>query len=182
MSGDVAVDGAGGPDIVLVGPPGSGKTTVGQLLAHGLGVPFRDTDHDIEAGAGKPITSIFVDDGEPAFRALERDAVASALGAGRSVLALGGGAVLDADTRRRLQAYAQRGGPVVFLDVSLAEAAPRVGFNQARPLLLGNPRARWAALMAQRRPVYEEIATAVVSTDGRTPDEVAAAIRKEVDR
>lgn len=168
------------PVLVLVGPPGSGKTTVGRLLAQSHGVDFRDTDHDVEVTAGKPVTEIFVDDGEPAFRALEREAVAAALREHEGVLALGGGAVLDEATQEALAAYAAQGGAVVFLDVSLAHAAPRVGFNQSRPLLLGNPRARWAALMEARRPVYERVSTVRVLTDGLEPQAVAQSIDKEL--
>lgn len=158
-----------GPLVVLVGPPGAGKTTVGVLLAERFGVGFRDTDADIEAVAGKPIPDIFVDDGEPHFRALEHRAVADALAAHPGVLALGGGAVMDAETRKLLAAH-----PVVFLDVELADAVRRVGLDAPRPLLVGNPRARWRELMEQRRPLYEEVASAVVATAGRTPEEVAA--------
>ncbi|MCL1872426.1 MAG: shikimate kinase [Promicromonosporaceae bacterium] len=166
------------PVVVLVGPPGSGKTTVGELLAQSRGVAFRDTDHDIEVTAGKPVTEIFVDDGEPAFRALERAAVATAVAEHDGVLALGGGAVLDEATQQVLAAYTAEGGTVVFLDVSLAHAAPRVGFNQSRPLLLGNPRARWAALMEARRPVYEQVSTVRVLTDGLEPAVVVAQIEE----
>ncbi|QAY62719.1 shikimate kinase [Xylanimonas allomyrinae] len=170
------------PLAVLVGPPGSGKTTVGTHLARGAGVAFRDTDQDVEAVAGKPITEIFVDDGEPAFRALESAAVATALAEHEGVLALGGGAVLDPATQDLLADYAARGGVVVFLDVTLAHAAPRVGFNQSRPLLLGNPRARWAALMEERRPVYERVSTLHVLTDGREPEAVAETVRESIDK
>jgi shikimate kinase len=166
------------PVLVLVGPPGSGKSTVGETLAARRGVAFRDTDHDVEATAGKPISDIFVDDGEPAFRALERDAVAAALGSHDGVLSLGGGAVLDPATQERLAAYAAAGGTVVFLDVSLAHAAPRVGLNRSRPLLLGNPRAQWQALMEARRPVYERVSTVRVLTDGLTPEQVADRIEQ----
>ncbi|WP_281041968.1 bifunctional shikimate kinase/3-dehydroquinate synthase [Xylanimonas cellulosilytica] len=161
---------------VLIGPPGSGKTTVGRILADAFDVAFRDTDEDVEQVAGKPITEIFVDDGEPAFRALERAAVATALREHDGVLALGGGAVLDEVTQTALAQYASTGGAIVFLDVSLSHAAPRVGFNQSRPLLLGNPRARWASLMEARRPVYERVATLQVLTDGLEPQAVAQQI------
>jgi shikimate kinase len=169
------------PAAVLVGPPGSGKTTVGVLLAQRLGVTFRDTDADVEHVAGKAVADIFVEDGEPRFRELEREAVTTALAEHDGVLALGGGAVMDPLTQGALEGYAAAGGVVVFLDVSLAHAAPRVGFNRSRPLLLGNPRARWAALMEQRRPVYESLATLRVLSDGRTAEDVADEIAQEVE-
>jgi shikimate kinase len=168
------------PRVVLVGPPGAGKSTVAAALADRWHLELRDTDSDVEAVAGKPISEIFVDDGEPHFRELERDAVARALTEHDGVLALGGGAVLDPATQGALADYRASGGIVVFLDVTLAHAAPRVGFNQARPLLVGNPRAQWQALMEARRPVYEEVSTVRVLTDGRKPVEVAEIIEDEL--
>lgn len=168
--------GAGGPEVprvVLVGPPGAGKSSVAAELGALLGLPVRDTDTDVESAVGKPITEIFVDDGEPAFRALERRAVLAALAEHTGVLALGGGAVLDPDVQAALAGYRASGGTVVFLDVSLAAAAPRVGFNRSRPLLLGNPRAQWQALMDARRPVYEAVSTVRVATDDLSPSQVA---------
>lgn len=156
---------------MLVGPPGAGKSTVGRLVADRRGVGFRDTDSDIEAVAGKSVSDIFVEDGEPRFRELEAGAVASALADHDGVLALGGGAVVNADVRAQLH-----GHRVVFLDVGLAAAAERVGFAQARPLLVVNPRAELKRLMAERRPHYESVATAVVLTDERTPEDVAAEV------
>ena len=159
------------PRAVLVGPMGAGKTTVAGLLADAWGTAVRDTDHDVEAVAGKPISDIFVDSGEEAFRALERAAVADALATHDGVLALGGGAVLDPGTRDLLE-----GHRVVFLRVGLGDAVKRVGLGAGRPLLLGNVRGRIKALLDERTPVYESVATLVVDTDGRTPEEVAGEI------
>ena len=159
------------PVCVLVGPPGSGKTSTGILLAEALGVGFRDTDADIEQAAGQPIPDIFVDHGEAHFRALERAAVAAALTSWDGVLGLGGGAVLAEPTRAALA-----GHTVVFLSVELADAVKRVGLGQGRPLLAVNPRATLQHQLDQRRPLYQQIATLTVATDGRTPEQVAAEI------
>lgn len=164
------------PRVVLIGPPGAGKSSVARALAACLGVAVRDTDADIEAQAGRPIGDIFVADGESAFRELERIAVQAALAEHEGVLALGGGAVLDPTTERVLLDYRAGGGHVVFLDVSLTAAAPRVGLNTSRPLLVGNPRAQWRALMAARRPVYERLASQRVLTDDVRPNQVAEQI------
>ncbi|MFF7750586.1 shikimate kinase [Streptomyces sp. NPDC007971] len=158
------------PAVVLVGPMGVGKSTVGRLLAERLGTGFRDTDDDIVAAEGRTIAEIFLDDGEDAFRAIEKRAVHAALGGHEGVLALGGGAVLDADTRALLA-----GHRVVYLSMDVEEAVRRTGLNVARPLLAVNPRKQWRELMEARRHLYEEVATAVVPTDGRTPEEVTRA-------
>ena len=156
------------PVAVIVGPPGAGKTTVGQAVAALLGVPFADTDALIEATAGKPIPEIFFDDGEPAFRELEVAAIASALASFDGVLAVGGGAILDEGTRTTLA-----GHTVVFLSVELSDAVKRVGLGAGRPLLSVNPRATLKFLMDQRRPLYSSVATHTIATDGRTPEEIA---------
>jgi shikimate kinase len=156
------------PRIVLVGPMGAGKSTVGALLAERWGVAVRDTDADVEAREARSISDIFVDSGEAHFRALEREAVADALASHDGVLALGGGAVLDPATRDLLA-----GHTVVFLRVGLSDAVKRVGLGTTRPLLLGNVRGQVKALLDERAPVYESVATLVVDTDGRTPDEIA---------
>ena len=156
-----------GPLVVLVGPMGVGKSTVGQQLADRLGVAYRDTDDDIVAEQDRSIAEIFVDDGEEAFRAIEKRAVRRALGEHDGVLALGGGAILDADTRGLLA-----GRRVVDLAMDVEEAVRRTGLGVARPLLAVNPRKQWRELMDARRSLYESVATAVVATDGRTPEEV----------
>jgi shikimate kinase len=154
---------------------GAGKTTVAGLLAEAWGVTVRDTDADIEAAEGRTISDIFVDSGEAHFRGLERAAVATALAEHDGVLALGGGAVLDERTRALLA-----GHRVVFLRVGLSEAVKRVGLGTSRPLLLGNVRARIKALLDERTPIYEAVATETVDTDGRTAAEVAEAILRRV--
>lgn len=158
------------PVVVLVGPMGVGKSTVGRLLAERLGTGFRDTDEDIVAAEGRTIADIFVEEGEPAFRAIEKEAVRRAVAAHEGVLALGGGAVLDPDTRALLA-----GHRVVYLSMDVEEAVRRTGLNVARPLLAVNPRKQWRELMEARRHLYEEVAAAVVATDGRTPEEVTRA-------
>jgi shikimate kinase len=165
------------PRVVLIGPPGSGKTTVGHLLATVLGVELRDTDRAIEVQEGRSVSDIFVDEGEPRFRELERAEVASSLASHSGVLSLGGGAVMDPAS-----AAALAGHTVVFLDVGIADAAARVGFNQSRPLLLVNPRAQWTRMMDIRRPTYERLATLTVLTTGRSPQDIAGEIAKRLDQ
>ena len=158
-----------------MGVPGSGKSTVGGVLAERLGVSLRDTDRDIERAAGKPISDIFVDDGEAHFRALERAAVAAAIAEHDGVLALGGGAVIDEGSRALL-----RDQRTVWLQVSAAGGAKRVGLDVPRPVLLGNVRGQLAALVAERSPLYAEVATITLETDTRTPAEVAELVIEEL--
>lgn len=163
-----------GPRVVLVGPMGSGKTTVGRLLAGRWQVAVRDTDEDIEAVEGRSIGEIFVDDGEARFREIEREAVAKALTDHDGVLSLGGGAVLAEQTRELLARH-----PVVFLKVGLSDAVSRVGLGESRPLLnqaVGGIRSRIKQLLDERTPVYESVATITVDTSGRTPEDVATEI------
>ena len=152
------------PRVVLVGPMGAGKTTVADLLARAWGTTARDTDHDVEAREGRAVSDIFVDSGEDHFRALEREAVAAALAEHDGVLALGGGAVLDPGTRALLA-----GHRVVFLRVGLSDAVKRVGLGTSRPLLLGNVRGRIKALLDERTPVYESVATRRSTPTGARP-------------
>ncbi|MBQ0854272.1 shikimate kinase [Streptomyces sp. NPDC057621] len=150
---------------------GVGKSTVGALLSERLGCRFRDTDEDIVTEQGRTIADIFVEEGESAFRALEKQAVRRALAGHDGVLALGGGSILDEDTRALLA-----GQPVVYLSMDVEEAVQRTGLNAARPLLAVNPRRQWRELMDARRPLYAGVASAVVATDGRTPEEVTRAV------
>ncbi|TQN32000.1 shikimate kinase [Haloactinospora alba] len=155
------------PTAVLIGSPGSGKSTVGRALAERLGTQLVDTDAEIETRAGKTISDMFVDDGEAAFRALEREVVAESLTGCSGVLALGGGAVLDPDTQRDLADH-----HVVYLQVEFSDAAKRVGMDQARPMLAINPRTRLKKLLEERLPIYEGLATVTVPTSGYHPEEV----------
>lgn len=163
------------PHVVLVGPPGAGKTQVALALGRLLGLPVRDTDDDVERLAGKPVGQVFVEDGETHFRDLERQAVVEALAGHDGVLALGGGAVMDPRTAADLD-----GERVVFLDVSITHAARRLGFTA--PSHVVNPRAQWLRMMEGRRPVYERVASVVVSTDGRAVEDVAAEVAATIPR
>ncbi|MDT7708054.1 MAG: shikimate kinase [Pseudonocardiales bacterium] len=164
------------PILVLVGPPGAGKTTVGRVLARRLRVEFTDVDALIVERAGKPIADIFLQDGEPAFRALEREVVAEALTVTDGVLALGGGSVMADETRARL-----RGHRVVHLQVGLSDGLRRTGMSTARPLLAGvNPRATFKALLDARAPLYREVATHEIDTVRRSANQVARAVLEAI--
>ena len=159
------------PVAVLIGPPGAGKTAVGPLLAELLGTSFRDTDADVVAAAGRPVSDIFIEQGEQAFRQLEREAAARALREHQGVLALGSGAVLDPDLEDRLE-----GLPVVYLAADFGTVARRLGLDRPRVVIPGNPRGRLRAMLEERRPLYERLATVTVTTDDDDPDEVAEQI------
>jgi shikimate kinase len=159
--------------IVLIGPPGAGKSTIGHSLAKKMKVKFADTDSIIETKLDKKISDIFVDLGEPVFRAEELKVLAEVLNSDNGVVSLGGGAPISLPAQELIR---NSGVTVIFLDISLGKAAARVGFNRDRPLLLGNPRAQWNELMTSRRPIYEALATAVVPVDDRTVNEICADI------
>jgi shikimate kinase len=164
------------PILVLVGPPASGKTTVGTAVAELFDLPFRDTDRDIEVQTGSSVADLFVTEGEDHFRVLEVESVARALAEHDGVLALGGGAVTREATRDLLVGYGRSGGNVVWLDVDLSSAAKRVGLSRDRPLLSVNPRAMLRTMLEQRAPLYAEVATATVATAGRAPGDVIAEV------
>jgi shikimate kinase len=161
----------GQPAAIMIGPPGAGKTTVGALVAGLLGLDFVDTDTVIEQAAGKPVSDIFVQDGEDAFRALERRAAAHLIGSHPGVLALGGGAILDPATRELLA-----GRRVVYLETGFVSAVHRTGLDAPRPLLFGNPRARMKTLLEERLPMYAGLAWITVPTDDREPQDIAGEI------
>jgi shikimate kinase len=159
--------------IILIGPPGAGKSTIGHSLAKKMKVKFADTDALIEAKLDKKISDIFVDLGEPVFRTEELIVLAEVLQSDNGVVSLGGGAPISPQAQELLR---NSGAIVIFLDISLGKAAARVGFNRDRPLLLGNQRAQWNELMSSRRPIYESLATAVVPVDDRSVNEICADI------
>ena len=163
-----------GPNLVLIGPPGAGKSSIGRQLSRSLNLSFTDTDSLIEVKTGKKISEIFVEDGEPFFRKLERDIVLQTLENQEGVVALGGGSILDPDVADKLETIKEK---IIYLEVSISNAAPRVGFNKDRPLLAVNPRQQWLALMEKRKPIYERLAGIKVSTDNRKPSEVVKEIQ-----
>ena len=162
------------PNLIIIGPPGAGKSSVGRQLGKVMQTPFTDTDKIIEERAGKRIAEIFLEDGEPIFREIERKVVLAEIAKDDGILALGGGSILDSEVDKELSKLKSR---VIYLEVSISNAAPRVGFNKDRPLLAVNPRQQWMALMEKRRPIYERLAGHKVSTDNKKPSEVVKEIQ-----
>jgi shikimate kinase len=165
------------PRVVLIGLPGTGKSTTGRRLAKILAVPFVDSDELVEEASGRTVQDFFAHAGESAFRAAEAAAVIAAIGEFPGVLALGGGSLGSADTRAALTAS---GATVVLLHAELPTLAARVGDGATRPLLADDPAARLATLAEEREPLYQQVATFSVDTDGRTPGHVAATIAARV--
>ena len=163
--------------IVLIGPPGAGKSSIGKALAKELNLDFIDSDSEIEKISHKKISEIFIEDGEPAFRLLEVDVVRKVLADFNGVISLGGGAPISKQIKEVLE---NADYPVVFIDVSIAQAATRIGFNKDRPLLLVNPRQQWISLMNDRRPIYEKLASQTISSDNQKPHEVAKQISEKL--
>lgn len=166
--------------IVIMGPPGAGKSSTARFLAEIIHGEVIDTDHLIEEACGKKISEIFTEDGESYFRVQEELAVESALqrtSKRRKIISLGGGAILSSITRERLLASGAR---IIFLHVTISHAAPRIGFNRDRPLLVDNPRAQWVTLMKERLPIYEALANITVDTDNKSAREVAQEIAAAV--
>jgi len=161
------------PRVILIGPMGSGKTTIGSLLAGKLGLSFRDTDHLIEEQEEKTVSQIFLDQGEDAFRAIEKRVLREELLTDGTVLSLGGGAPISLDAQSALRAIASH---IIFLDISLSTVAPRIGFNRDRPLLLNNPRGQWQTLMEARRPIYEAIADTIINVDDKSEEEIVTIV------
>jgi shikimate kinase len=170
----------GTSSIFLIGPMGSGKTAVGRALGRALGMPFHDSDAEVERRTGVDIPFIFEKEGEAGFRQREREAIEALTGLERIVLATGGGAVLLPENRRHLAAR----GCVVYLETSVTQQADRVRHGRNRPLLEqpGDIAGRLGALMDVRSPLYAEIADLTVSTDGRRVPVVVEEILKLLGR
>ena len=161
------------PRAIFIGPMGSGKSTIGKGVASALGVPFRDTDLIIEELEKMPVSQIFIDKGEDYFRTIEKKVLRDELLSDGSVLALGGGAPISVDAQSALKVSS---APVIYLDISLASVAPRIGFNRDRPLLLHNPRGQWQTLMEARRPIYESIANFTIDVNGKSQNEIISEV------
>jgi shikimate kinase len=165
------------PKAILIGLPGSGKSTIGRRLAKSLGVELLDTDAAIEQTTGRAIPDIFANDGEQEFRRIEEEVVREALGSHEGVLSLGGGAITSPGVREALS-----GHTVVYLEISAAEGVRRTGGNTVRPLLAGDDRAeKFRALMSQRVPLYRKSATIRVNTNRRNPGAVVRYIASRLE-
>ena len=163
--------------VVLIGPPGAGKSTIGKALAKEIATEFIDSDSEIERITGKKISDIFVEEGEAVFRKTEVEVVTALLDGFEGVIALGGGAPINTQIQEALTGVEY---PVIFIDVSISQAANRIGFNKDRPLLLINPRQQWMNLMSERRPIYEKLASQTFNSDSQKAHEVAKLISEKL--
>lgn len=165
------------PNLILIGPMGAGKSTVGAEVAKNLNLTFSDTDSLIEIDQGKSISDIFVEDGEAHFRLVEESIAIDAVKQEAGVLSLGGGAVMNLEVQRALK---ESGAKVIFLDISLSAVVPRIGFDTPRPLLMVNPRQRWNELMQERRPTYEALADLRIDVSELSVDQAVARIIESI--
>ena len=163
--------------VVLIGPPGAGKSTIGKGLAKEIATEFIESDSEIERITGKKISDIFLEETEAVFRKTEVEIVTALLDGFEGVIALGGGAPINTQIQEALTGVEY---PVIFIDVSISQAANRIGFNKDRPLLLINPRQQWMNLMSERRPIYEKLASQTVNSDSQKPHEVAKLISEKL--
>ncbi|MGH3822697.1 MAG: shikimate kinase [Pseudonocardiaceae bacterium] len=160
-----------GPVLILVGPPGSGKSTVGRLVANELGVSFRDFDDDVQKECGLPAGELVVKLGRERFSEVERNLIGSVLADHSGVLALGGGTPMNIAIQEQLKPF-----HIVYLDVELDELLRREGLVSLHPWLLPHPRAHLRRLLAERRPTYEAVSSVVVPTTGRAVEDIAAEV------
>ncbi len=161
------------PRAILIGAPGSGKTTVGELLAAILGLPFADSDQLVEIGHGQSVPDIFINHGESVFREWEHAVITSALHTCEGVLSLGGGAVMDERTAKEIH---DSGAPIFWLHVSSSVAFRRAGLSAPRPLLVGNVRANLVSLLETRTPIYERLATHRIDANSLDAQQLAQQI------
>jgi len=155
---------------ILIGPPGSGKSSVGKALSRELSTSFADTDELIVEREGKSIPEIFAQEGESGFREIEAKVVVEALGANIGVLALGGGSILSSEVREEIK---RSQAEVILLRVGLTNVLARISGKSDRPLVSQNPQEQWLAIINEREPYYSDLATLEISTDNKKPYEVA---------
>lgn len=165
------------PRAILIGAPGAGKTTVGEILARTLGCSFADSDHLVEASHAQSVPDIFINEGESVFREWEHLAITASLRDFDGVLSLGGGAVLNVNTAKELQ---ESNAPIFWLVVSSSVAFKRAGLSAPRPLLVGNVRANLVSLLETRTPIYESLATYRIDANTLDPEQLAAQIADQL--
>ena len=157
------------PRIILIGPMGAGKSTIGIELAHRFEIESKDTDTQIADEVGQSIADLFIEKGEEYFRIKEKEILRRNLLGGDGILSLGGGACISPDSQSAVRAS---GSFIVYLKISLSVVAERIGFNRDRPLLLVNPRAQWQSLMNERAPIYEDLADVTIDVDKKSVSEI----------